>query len=607
MVPGRRGPHPGVLAGAAVALAAAGAGGYLAWRVTTTPALQSVSPPRLAPGQPATLVGTNFAADPKANVVFFGSLPGRVLEAAPTQLKVEVPELAVAPGQDTPVAVSVQVAGRQTAPIQVMAYGAPRIHGLSPDVTMPGEDVVLAGTGFSPGAKVRFGSAAAEIIQQTPSSLRVRVPALDGQPGTTFQVTVSVGADGSNPIPFMLGRLPMLLSVQPGTVAPGELVTVTGRGLAAAARDNMVRVAGAPALVASASGDELAFVVPRLPPGTTQAPVEIRVAGRPDPASATLTVPPPPDAVEFRFVAEPFADVDGHDHAVLASDLGPAFLFSASRGMSAAQRALEAQKRLAAAAVLLRASREADLEARHLQDAAVVGLAGRNEVVLEPTDEDAAGYGEDWTRGGGKGGPVTRARLALWWAAVARDLVLLLVRSEKPHFAADLAPEGRVLAEIFMLARKGSTFGLPRRLLGEIKPAQREALRVLGLRVPDKVADPAGAAPPVAAPSAAAPGLAPLSLEGVWRGVELEAGRRKPISVSFRGAGGTYAYEGGVVLSMPLLQVQPQKDGVRFAFASRGFVRYYVGKWDGRTLAGSISSDPSGKGDIGSFELVPRR
>ena len=39
--------------------------------------------------------------------------------------------------------------------------------------------------------------------------------------------------------------------------------------------------------------------------------------------------------------------------------------------------------------------------------------------------------------------PVTRARLAVWWGAVARDLVRLLVRWEAPQYTAALAAEGR--------------------------------------------------------------------------------------------------------------------------------------------------------------------
>jgi hypothetical protein len=36
-------------------------------------------------------------------------------------------------------------------------------------------------------------------------------------------------------------------------------------------------------------------------------------------------------------------------------------------------------------------------------------------------------------------------------------------------------------------------------------------------------------------------------------------------------------------------------------------MRFYSGKWDGQKITGTISSDASGKGDIGTFELMPGR
>ena len=38
----------------------------------------------------------------------------------------------------------------------------------------------------------------------------------------------------------------------------------------------------------------------------------------------------------------------------------------------------------------------------------------------------------------------------------------------------------------------------------------------------------------------------------------------------------------------------------------RGGQRYYAGTWDGRKIPGRISSDASGRGDVGAFELSPR-
>jgi hypothetical protein len=182
--------------------------------------------------------------------------------------------------------------------------------------------------------------------------------------------------------------------------------------------------------------------------------LELRVPGREHPALAAVTVTRPADPVDLRFVAEPYEDAPGHDHAVLVTGLGPAFVLSASGGRSAAQRGYEAARRLNEAAAAIKSSLDQNLEVRGLDSQPVIGLIGRPEPILEVTEDDAAAYGEDWTKLGGKGGPVTRVRLAQWWGAVARDLVLLLVRGEKPTQAAALAPEGRVLDELYLAARR---------------------------------------------------------------------------------------------------------------------------------------------------------
>ena len=89
---------------------------------------------------------------------------------------------------------------------------------------------------------------------------------------------------------------------------------------------------------------------------------------------------------------------------------------------------------------------------------------------------------------------MTRDRLARWWEAVGRDLVLLLVRGEKPQHAAQLAVEGRVLAQVFDAARKTGQPGVPRVVLEQGRPPLRDGLRLVALRVPATVTAPV---PPV--------------------------------------------------------------------------------------------------------------
>ncbi|PYQ54267.1 MAG: hypothetical protein DMF78_06570 [Acidobacteria bacterium] len=611
--PARRGSSPPIalLAGGAVLLAALVAGGLWLMRSSRPPAVASITPARVGLGQSVTITGEHFAPTPQGNLVQFAGKPGRVVDASATRLQVEIPELDTPPGRDTPVPVVVVVDGRESKTGSVAVFLAPRIHGIAPNVAMPGEDVVLAGAGWGAGARVQFAGQAAEVLDASPTSLKVKVPALDPTPGREYPVTVAMGADASNPAPFLVGRLPLLLSLTPAPAAPGDLVVVAGRGFDARPAANDVRVSGTRALVVSASGSELKIVVPRVAPGSS--PMEVRVAGTENVATSTLAVSGAPDPIDFHFVAEPYEDAPGHDHAVMGTGLGPAFVLSGTPGKPAAVRAFEAEHRLNEAAGPLKASIDADVRARGLDGNPMLVLLGRDVPLLDVTPEDAAGYEEDWTGAKGRGGAVTPARLATWWEAVARDLVLLLVRGEKPHFAADLAPEGRVFGDIHQLARKSVTSGVPRQVVAEAK-GLRDAVRVAALHVPASVK---GAAPetssagasttePSAAP--AAPAGPALKLDGRWAGTENDAdgGGTKYLTIVFSGATGTLTYERAISLSQPVMAVEQNKSAMRFLMQTGGGPRYFQGKWDGQKIAGTISADQAGKIPLGTFELTPR-
>jgi hypothetical protein len=576
-------------------------GGYFARQAMTSPQLLSLSPARARIGDRVTLTGKNFAKAPSGNAVTVGTTPATALQASETQVQIDVPEVAGAGFREVKVPVKVRVGARDTAALELTVFEAPRIHGVSPDVAMPGEEVSLAGRGWGPGVQVRFGTASADVLETTSTAIRVRVPSLEGAQGTSLQVVATMGEDPSNPAPFMIGRLPLVSGVEPGSASPGDVVTLKGRGFIAEARDDLVRVGGAHALLVAASESELKLVVPRVPGGDQQ--VQVRVRGRDTVAEASLSVAAPPESVDLHFVAEPFDDVPGHDHAVLSTALGPAFLLAPSGGRSAGQRAFEAQQRLNEAAVTLKAQREADLELRDPTGEPVIGLIGKPTPLLEASEADAAAFAEDWTRLGGKGGPVTRERLARWWLAVGRDLVLLLVRGEKPQYAAALAPtEARVLGDVYQAARKTGQFGVPSQVAAEARPATKDAVRLMALRVPATVTGSKTATPPSTS------SVAPLKFEGVFTGSEVDGGIRKYITVRIRGAYSTLAYEGAVQLSVPLSELEVIQKGtaVRFTTQLRG-MRYYSGKWDGQKISGTISSEANGKGDIGTFELMPGR
>jgi hypothetical protein len=586
----------------AVVLAALGAIGFAVSTLARKARLEKVEPSRARVGETVALVGSGFASSPGGNVVVFDDKPATVSSATSTRLEVVVPDVATA-GTDVRAAVKVRVGRSESAAVEVTVFAGPTLHGISPDVAMPGDEVVLAGSGWGLGPTVRFGGLPADVMEARETSIRVRVPAIDGGPGTAAPVVVSSGTVESNPGPFYVGRIPLLTKAEPTSVSPGDVVTLSGRGFRRERSQNMVSVGGVRALVVAAFDSEIRIVVPRVAPGSRM--LEVHVPSSVAPAQVPLVVGGAGEALDFHFVAEPFDAVPGRDHAVIAAtSFGPAFVLASSGGRSAAERALEAARRLNEAAQPLKDSPDLTFDLRDADTRPSLGLIGRPELIVEVTEEDAAAYAEDWTGLRGRGGAVSAGRLARWWEAVARDLVLVLVRRSRPHFAADLAPEGRALVDLFQASQKpgGSV---------ATKPPLRDALRLVALRVPQSVRGPATVAPvaltspPATTPSGAAAQAMPR-LDGSWAGSESEAGRQRDVSVTFRGSTGTFAYEGVMTVSTPLLSVEQQRGAARFHVEVRGGLRYYAGRWDGQALAGKISADPGGSQSLGTFELRPR-
>jgi hypothetical protein len=595
----------GVIAAVAIAVL-----GGIGWMLLRGVRLEAVTPARARVGETVVLTGQRFASDPAANVVEFGDRAASVRTATDTRLEVVVPEV-VSAGAEQSVPVRVKVGGSESARVSVTVYAGPTVHGISPDVAMPGDEVTLAGSAWGTAPAVRFGGLAAEVLETRETSLRVRVPPIEGGPGTAAPVVVIAGSLESNPGPFFVGRIPLVTRASPTTVSAGDVVTLSGRGFRRERVQNAAEVAGVRALVVSALDTEIKVVVPRVAPGSRM--LEVRVPSSVSPAQVALAVNPPPARVDFRFVAEPFEAAPGRDYAVLASGLGPAFVLASSGGRSAAERALEAAERLNSAASFLRGAPDQNVALRNADANAEIGLPGRPEVLLTVTDEDANAYNEDWTRA--RGGTVTRGRLARWWEAVARDLVLLLVRGERPHFAADLAGEGRAFQELFQLSqRAGGGAGVPSDVAAQMRPALRDAVRLAAFRVPASVRAPEGAAPPPvdrgaspAAPPSSATAPMPR-LEGSWAGTETEGGAARYLTATFRGSTGTIVFESALSVSAPMLSVeQPQRGTVRFSVELRGGLRYYNARWNGQALAGRISSDAAGAQALGTFELRPPR
>jgi hypothetical protein len=584
----------------ALGLIALGGLGFFALTSLRGPEIREISSGRVGVGQMVTLVGRGFDPNPAANTVRFGQdKEAKVVAASPTRLQVEVPEVAAGSGRDLKVSITVTVGAKTSAARELAVYQTPRIHGLAPDVAMPGEEITLAGAGWNRDARVQFGGMDAEILVLSDRSIRVRVPALEGGPGTAVPVNVIMGSEMSNSGPFVVGHLPLISGVEPNVITTGALLTLRGRGFSVLPSANVVQVGGARALVASSSESELKVVAPR---GATEGPstVEIRVPRYSEVGSFPVNVAPLPEIAELRFVAERLEEDPSDAHAVLATPLGSVVVLSASGGRSAAERAVEALAKLNTAAEVLSKTAGATFEVRDLPLKPRIAVTGQGETVLDITEEDAAGYDQEWNRARGRGGAATPDRLARWVAAVLGDHVLMMLRGEKPHYAGDLAPEGRVLGELYQAGLKAGSPRVPHRTIAQAKPPLRDALRALGLRIPAAVKG----IGPGAAQAAPAGAAAAFKMQGTWTGSEVQGGSRRYITVTFQGSGGTFTLEGAIALHTALtLAEQPQKGTVRFAAAVRGGTRYYLGKWDGERISGTIAKDPAGREEVGTFEL----
>jgi hypothetical protein len=238
------------------ALAVLGLVVFLVTRFMGAAQVTSIEPARARIGQTVVLTGTGFASEPQSNVVTFGDKPGTVVKATPSQLEVLVPEVVTAPGQDVRIPVRVRAGKGESRPVELAVFAGPTLHGISPDVAMPGDEVVLAGAGWRLGAAVRFGAQAAEVLDVKETSIRVRVPPILGGPGTFAPAVVAVGGGESNPAPFYIGRVPLVLKVEPPSGATGDVVAIHGRGFQRDVLRNAVLIAGARALIVSALDDE---------------------------------------------------------------------------------------------------------------------------------------------------------------------------------------------------------------------------------------------------------------------------------------------------------------------------------------------------------------
>ena len=176
--------------GGAAALALVGA---LVWFFVlrkTPPELAAVTPTTVDAGEAVTLAGKNFGKDAASNSVFFGPTKAQITEASPTSLRVVVPQ-----GLKAQVAVVVETSQGRSKAISITLRTEATTTGVSPDVVMSGQTVLVRGEGLQgQNLSALVAGVTAPTVEAVAEGARVTIPALPLPEGSKTQLVLNAAA-----------------------------------------------------------------------------------------------------------------------------------------------------------------------------------------------------------------------------------------------------------------------------------------------------------------------------------------------------------------------------------------------------------------------------
>jgi hypothetical protein len=556
------------------------------------PVISSVLPPRVEPGLTVAIAGTGLGSRADAITVRFGDQRGEVTSASDTQVSVTVPaELAAKQGIEIPVSVETR-AGRSNA-LFLKVRRVPHPSRLEPEVALPGQEVVIHGDNLDgTPLSVQVGGEPATVRSAQADAIRLVVPSIPVTEGRAVPVTMRAGAEAGRPLQLLLGRLPLVTELVPAAGQPGEAVTVRGRGFESDAADNVLLFGDEPALVLSATPNELKAVAPAAASSGTQTLVPVVVKARSGTSSGGISftlVRPSTSVFVPRFFAAPVSATT--DQALVSTLLGPVLLLSDPDGAaSVGERAVRVAAALNGAFEAASSARPVSFEVREAPAPGVAVAGGA--AIVDATANDAAGYarGPDPAM---KGQRTTPRALAEFWAALLQDQLTLFVQHQRPSRVLEMSPRGKALVDLYAEAerRVGAANGVPAALVNPPAPGQARAFRDMALLLPS------------------GPSSASAAVTGRWDGTMEETGSgERPIKVRLRlegtrlaGTLGTQA--GAVAMEVPLESVAYDRGVLSFILASGGSPRHFRGRLQGSTIAGTIHRGANDKDSIGRFSL----
>ena len=534
------------------------------------PVIDKYLPNPAEPGQTVTINGSGFGTGPGPTEVkvMLGDLEARVLDADPVRINIMVPE-------------PLGAAGSQTLSMKVTAQGAfvtrllkiavtPKITSLTPRVALAGDEVTIAGKWLSsPKIKptVTVAGNEAEVLEATPTSLRIRVPQVAATEGQKVSVRVAVGADLGKEAILNHGRLPFVETVTPARARSGDVVTIAGLGLTGP--DLGVVIGGRSALILSGTDAEIKLSVPgiRLSEGAGRRELAVHANGK-DSIAFPLEILRESSALYSpRF----FPEIVEGGRAAVSCELGPVMILGADP--ASRKRAHEAAAKLNAMVEQGRTNRVQFVAS----DVAINAAPGGPVLSVAPGDAN--------------GNPRAIAGL---WAASLTDMFDLFLRGRRPGRTVELSPDGKAFLDIFAATRRRSADpGVVTGVLFSPDPAWLRSMTSL-------------AAAPVMGS-----GQALALLDGSWSGVIEVPGAIQPrkIEISLTPTpsglvGQKTSRQGRLSSDVSLQGLTYGRRELRFSFVDSGENLNYRGTLDGDEIVGEVTKASGGRVGRLAFKLT---
>ena len=450
--------------------------------------------------------------------------------------------------------------------------------GVSPDVVMPGQTVLVRGEGLQgPNLSALVAGVTAPNVEAVAEGARVTIPALPLAEGSKAQLVLNAGSGPARSFDIYIGRLPLVLEIAPKRGAIGDRVVLKGRGFMPEPLQNAVTFGGQPALVLQASPTELTVVAPPPAQGeiSPEMPVVVAAGGRASTSGPSFAAVRGSTAGFVpAFFAAPVVEFPGSGYVFVSTEAGPVLLFGgAGASASTAERAVATAAALNA---LVRAAQTKPpaFELRG-QPQPGVGVVGDVRTFLAPTPEDAAAYSKNWETGRGEGRRIAPPVLARHWAALLQDYFSLFLYRQRPLKLSELSSRGKVFTEIYGEAnRRNSTGPVPTSIVQSSTTAT--GLRQAALVVSSEA------------------GRAAVAVEGRWSGSmeDPDLGKRL-FTVQLRSdkgklAGTLTTRRGAIELRSPLREIGFDAGNVRFTADLQGTAFHFKGTLENNTVTGNI-------------------